>query len=55
MTHPSNENDRAKRVIGTVYPTVGEMGIMFRYILPPEDLGKIEDLVFSQGELEPLQ
>ena len=57
VAHPTAKNNRARGVIGTAYSAVGETDIMFMYVLAPEDpddLGKVEYLVFTPAELEPL-
>ena len=57
VAHPTRGNNRAKGVVGTAYPAVGDMDVMFMYLLAPEDpedLGKVEDLLFTEAELESL-
>ena len=52
----SNQREQpGERRLRTAYPAVGELEVMSMYVLAPEDpddLGKVEDLLFVEAELE---
>ena len=57
MARPADGNSLALGVVGTAYPAVGDSRVADQYAVGPdddEDLDKVEDLLFSESELEPL-
>ena len=55
VARPAKGNYLALGVVGTAYPAVGDARVADLYAVDPdddEDLDKVEDLLFSESELE---
>ena len=57
VAQPAEGSHMALGVVGTAYPAVGGRRVVGLYVVDPddkEDLVKVEGLLFSEAELEPL-